>query len=149
MADTAKEIDGIIVQMIRSVNAIRAVEIGIQRIALNATIRASHLGATGDALNVIAEEMQRLAVNSNAQTETAAASLDSMREASSRVSGEIGGERGVDDADDDVAITSMQQQSLGINSMGRTSSSRASTIAEASAGFAAEITGSAVHSPPI
>ena len=45
------------------------IEIRIQRIAMNATIQATHIGAAGDPLNVIADEMQRLAADSNCHTE--------------------------------------------------------------------------------
>ena len=66
---------------------IRGIEIRIQRIATNATIRATHIGDAGNALNVIAEVMQRLALDSNANTEDVAGTLDAMSDAAGRVSG--------------------------------------------------------------
>jgi hypothetical protein len=66
---------------------VRGIEIRIQRIATNATIRATHIGNKGDALNVIAEVMRRLALDSNENTELVAGTLDAMRDAAGRVSG--------------------------------------------------------------
>ena len=59
----------------------------VQRIATNATIRATHIGTAGSALNVIAEVMQRLVIDSNTQTEDVAGTLDAMSDAGRRVSG--------------------------------------------------------------
>ena len=58
---------------------------------MNATIRATHSGAGGDPLNVIAAVMLRLTVESNANTESAAAALDEMSEAANRASGSHAG----------------------------------------------------------
>ena len=74
-------------RMRASVAEVRGIEIRIQRIATNATIRATHLGARGDALNVIAEVMQRLALDSNSNTEIVARTLDAMSDAAGRASG--------------------------------------------------------------
>ena len=76
--------------MRESVAEIQRIELRIRRIATNATIRATHIGAAGDALNVIAEAMQGLALDSNTNTEDAAGALDAMSEAASRVSGARG-----------------------------------------------------------
>src|SRR5260370_42059805 len=70
-----------------SVAEVRGIEIRIQRIATNATIRATHIGTRGDALNVIAEVMHRVALDSNANTEIVAGALDAMTDAAGRVSG--------------------------------------------------------------
>ncbi len=66
---------------------IRGIEIQIQRIAINATIRAAHIGAAGKALTVIAEVMQRLALDSNRNTEAVAQALDRMSDGTRGVSG--------------------------------------------------------------
>ena len=58
---TAASLEETICSMQDSVDEIRSIEIRIQRIATNATIRATHIGTAGNALNVIAEAMQRLA----------------------------------------------------------------------------------------
>ena len=67
--------------MRESVAAIGRLEIGVQRIALNASIRAVHIGAPGDSLAVIATRMQEAAVSSAENTVRAAASLDAVERA--------------------------------------------------------------------
>jgi hypothetical protein len=87
MDSTAANLAETIAGMRESVGEIRRIEIRIRRIATNATIRATHIGAAGDALSVIAEVMQGLALDSNTNTEDVAGALDAMSEAASRVSG--------------------------------------------------------------
>jgi hypothetical protein len=69
-----------------SVMRIREIEVGIQRISINATIRATHIGTEGEPLNVIAAAMLSLASESNVNTETVAAALDAMAAATDDVS---------------------------------------------------------------
>src|SRR6202044_895417 len=64
------------------------------RIAINATIRAAQIGGMGNALNVVAEVMRGLAIDSNRNTEDVAGALDSMLEAVDRLYG--GGNAGQD-----------------------------------------------------
>jgi hypothetical protein len=87
---TAAGLEETISSMRVSVGEIRSIEIRIRRIATNATIRATHIGSAGNALNVIAEVMQRLVIDSNTKTEDVAGTLDAMREAARRVSGRSG-----------------------------------------------------------
>ena len=87
MEATAATLADTIDRMRTSVGEVRGIEIRIQRIATNATIRATHIGTRGDALNVIAGVMHRLALDSNANTELVAGTLDAMTEATGRVSG--------------------------------------------------------------
>src|ERR1022692_2409471 len=87
MGSVAAKLAENIGEMRESVGEIRGIEIRIRRIATNATIRAIHLGAARDALNVIAEVMQRLALDSNTNTEDVAGALDAMSDAANRVSG--------------------------------------------------------------
>jgi methyl-accepting chemotaxis protein len=87
MDSTAAGLDKTIDRMRGSVTQIRGTEIQIQRISTNATIRAIHIGAPGVALNKIAEVMQHLALDSNTNTEEAAAALEAMSEAAGRVAG--------------------------------------------------------------
>ena len=82
----AQELEEVIASMRNSVTEIRGVEIRIQRIAINATLRATHIGAAGDALNVIAGVMRSLALDSNTKTEDVAKALDAMT-AATRASG--------------------------------------------------------------
>lgn len=81
MKSTSGELEEIIASMQNSVTEIRGVEIRIQRIAINATLRATHIGSAGDALNVIAGVMRSLALDSNNNTEEVAKVLDAMTEA--------------------------------------------------------------------
>jgi hypothetical protein len=101
MESTAFSLEEMIGQMRSSIAEIRATEIRIQRISTNASVQATHLGAPGVALNVIAEVMQRLALDSNRTTEEVAATLDAMSDAASRVSG-----RSPDPASGALSITS-------------------------------------------
>jgi hypothetical protein len=89
---TAASLAETINRMRQSVAEVRGIEIRIQRIATNATIRATHIGINGDALNVIAEVMHRLALDTNANTEVVAGTLDAMADAAVRVSGRFGDE---------------------------------------------------------
>ena len=90
MESTAGSLAETIDKMRESVAEVRGIEIRIQRIATNATIRATHIGTNGDALNVIAEVMHRLALDSNTNTEIVAGTLDAMADAAVRVSGSSG-----------------------------------------------------------
>lgn len=81
MNSTAANLRITIAGMRESVMQIRKIEAGIQRISINATLRATHIGAGGDPLNVIAAAMLRLAGDSNVNTENVASALDQMVEA--------------------------------------------------------------------
>src|SRR6185369_1536274 len=69
-----------------SVSEILDIEVQIQRIAINATIRAAHLGDSGNALNKIAETMQRLVFDSSRNTGDASAALVNMTAATNLIS---------------------------------------------------------------
>jgi hypothetical protein len=90
MESTGSRLEETVRHMRDSIAEIRGIEIRIQRISTNASVRATHLGASGVALNVIAEVMQRLALDSNNKTENVAGTLDAMSEAVNRVSGHSG-----------------------------------------------------------
>jgi hypothetical protein len=85
---TAADLGVSVKTMQASVLDTRATEISIERIAINATIRATQIGESGTALNVVAEVMRGLALESNRTTEEAASVLESMLEA---VSGMVTG----------------------------------------------------------
>ncbi|HTS48010.1 MAG TPA: methyl-accepting chemotaxis protein [Bryobacteraceae bacterium] len=84
---TASELGETIRGMRQAVHEIRGVEIQIQRTAINANIGSAHIGEAGSALNVIADVMHRVALDSNGSTEAAAGALDSMRDAANCVAG--------------------------------------------------------------
>jgi hypothetical protein len=87
MESTASSLEETIRHMRDSIAEIRGTEIRIQRISTNATIWATHIGTAGIALNTIAEAMQRLALESNANTEEVGGTLEAMSDAAGRVAG--------------------------------------------------------------
>lgn len=121
-----------------SVADIRGTEIQIQRISTNATIRATHIGTSGVALNKIAEVMQRLALESNASTDEAAASLEAMSE----ISGTFAG-HSKEGAKKDDRITpdadAMQRALAGLHASSESSAARVNHVATMGAQLAAEI----------
>jgi hypothetical protein len=131
---TAASLEETISSMQDSVGEIRSIEIRIQRIATNATIRATHIGTAGDALNVIAEVMQRLDLDSNANTEDVAEILSEMRDAAQSVSGGAG-----EDSVPNEVITEMQRAVLGLHTSSECSFSRVNQITALSARLAGEI----------
>jgi hypothetical protein len=129
MGSTAAGLDETIAQMRDSIAGIRGIEILIQRIAINATVRAAHLGTAGSSLNAIAEAMQRLALDSNTNTEDVAGTLDAIRDAAAKVSGGSG--RAAHDADPgtDEMVDEMQRTVLELHSSSECSFSRTQQIA--------------------
>jgi hypothetical protein len=69
-----------------SIRKIEAVEIQIERLASNASVRAEHIGKSGDALAVLAGTMQQLAFESKDRSQLLAQTLGSMSQASARLS---------------------------------------------------------------
>ena len=88
-------------RMRRSIEEIQAIEIQMLRMGLNASIRAAHTGAEGDALSVLAGTMQQVASESRQRSESLVEALGSMSEAATRLSRQGGpspaGERGSQD----------------------------------------------------
>lgn len=120
-----------------SASEIRGTEIQIQRISTNATIRATHIGASGIALNKIAEVMQHLALESNASTEEAAGALEAMSEASAQIS-RPDSEQSVQEATSGVAAE-MQNALSGLHASSESSVERVDHIAKLGAQLAEEI----------
>jgi methyl-accepting chemotaxis protein len=139
MQSTAQKLEEIIAGMQGSVAEIRGIEIRIQRIATNATIQATHIGAAGDALNVIAGVMRGLALDSNTNTEGVAETLHQMTTASSCVSGGSGqAASGANSGTEDV-IEKMKNTVVELHSSNETSIGRVNQIAALSAGLAQDI----------
>jgi methyl-accepting chemotaxis protein len=69
-----------------SLEEIRLIEIQMQWMALNASIRADHIGVRGDALGVLAASMQTLASESAQRSGTLLESLAAMDQAANRMS---------------------------------------------------------------
>jgi methyl-accepting chemotaxis protein len=126
---TAANLEESLVRMRQSVADIRGIEIQIQRIAINATIRATHIGAAGNALTVIAEVMQRLALDSNRNTEEVAEALDRMSDAARGVSGDSGHRACAIQPGPNGAIEEMRVALLELHSSSACSFSRVAQIA--------------------
>ena len=139
MESTAACLEETIGRMRDSVSEIRGIEIRIQRIATNATIRATHIGAAGNALNVIAEVMQRLAFDSNTNTEEVAGTLDAMSDAASRVSGDSGRAASGAHADTNEVSGEMRRTVLELHSSSECSFSRVHQITALGARLAGDI----------
>ena len=134
MDSTTSGLEETIARMRGSVAQIRGTEIQIQRISINATIRAIHIGAAGVALNKIAEVMQRLALESNTNTEEVAQTLDAMRDAAGGVSGSIANQTMTDQA-----IQEMRLSAGALHSSSESSVSRVNQVAALGARLAGDI----------
>ena len=144
LQSTARKLDGVIAGMQSSVAEIGGIEIRIQRIATNATIRASHIGAAGDALNVIAGVMRGVALDSNADTEDVAATLCQMSATSGSVQGvSVPGDSGQAasgaSAGTDEVIEEMKRTVLELHASSESSFSRVDEIAALGARLAGDI----------
>ena len=139
VASTAARLEETIGSMRNSVAEIRGIEIMIQRIAINATIRAAHLGTAGDALNVIAEAMQYLALDSNTRTEEAAGSIAAIGLNMRRVSGGAAYDASGSHPSTKDVIDQMRRAVLELHSSSECSFSRANQIAALGARLAGEI----------
>src|ERR1017187_2758581 len=138
MGSTAANLAETIGGMRESVAGIRRIEIRIQRIATNATIRATHIGAAGDALNVIAEVMQGLALDSNKNTEDVAGALDAMSVAANCVSGARGQAASGADSGTGEVTGEMRHAVAELHSSSESSFSRVNQIAALGARLAGD-----------
>lgn len=85
---SASGLAGTIDRMRGSVGEFGALEIHMQRMGMNAGIRAAHTGPAGDALGVLAGNMQQLAFESRQRSEFLADALRSMSAAATSLSGQ-------------------------------------------------------------
>ena len=123
-------------RMRESIAETRGTEISIERIAINATIRATQIGAAGNALNVVAEVMRGLALDSNRNTEDVAGALDSMLEAVNRLYGGRGEEQ---DAQEERIFDETRSAILELHSSSDQSSRRLNQIVALGARLASDI----------
>jgi len=107
----------------------QGVEIRIQRIATNATIRAVHIGDAGDALNVVPRRCSVCLSIPNANTEDVAGTLDAMSDAASRVSGGPGKAASGAQSEADEVIGEMRHAVEELHSSSESSISRLNEIA--------------------
>jgi hypothetical protein len=91
-----------------SIEEIRTVEIQMQRMALNASIRAAHIGPSGDALGVLAGSMQQQALESGQCSESLVEALGSMNEGATRLSGQGGPASASDRGSQDGVLEEMR-----------------------------------------
>jgi hypothetical protein len=113
-------------RMRESIAETRGTEISIERIAINATIRATEIGAAGSALNVVAEVMRELALDSNRNTEEVAGALDAMLDAVHHLYGGAGEEQ---DAQEGRIFDETRSAILELHSSSDQSSRRLNQIA--------------------
>jgi len=139
LQSTARSLEEIIARMQGSVTEIRGIEIRIQRIAINATLRASQLGSAGEALTVIAGVMRGLALDSNTNTEDVAATLEQMCAASSCVSEGSSQEASGGHASTDEVMEKMKETVLELHSSSEASFGRVNGIAVLGARLAEDI----------
>ncbi|SPE36761.1 hypothetical protein SBA6_60068 [Candidatus Sulfopaludibacter sp. SbA6] len=95
-------------RMRSSIEAIGAIEIQMQWVALNASIRAAHIGASGDALGVLAGAMQQQASESGQRSESLGEALGSMSEAATQLSGQDGPARANEGGSQDGCLAEMR-----------------------------------------
>ena len=72
-----------------SVNEVQTLELQLSRISINAAISASHIGAPGDPLNIVAGAMQTLQNECAARSSEAEADLDSIGKAMACLSANV------------------------------------------------------------
>ncbi len=123
-------------RMRESIAETRGTEISIERIAINATVRATQIGAAGSALNVVAEVMRGLAIESNRNTEEVAGALDAMLDAVNRLYGGGGAEQ---DGQERRIFDETRAAMLELHSSSDQSSRRLTQIAALGARLAGDI----------
>ena len=136
---TAGGLEKTVAGMRYAIAEIRGIEIQIQRIAVNATIRSVHIGAPGDALNVIAGAMHQKVLESSQNTEQVAQTLDSMNEAVHQVSEVCGAPGSEGKPEDNGALDQMRESILELHSMSERSFSRIHQIAALSSQLGEDI----------
>lgn len=75
------------------IEEIRAIELQVHHMALNARINATRLGPAGEALSVLAAEMQQLSADCRQRSELLSASLSAMTSAAGGLSGQARDDR--------------------------------------------------------
>ncbi|HWC95507.1 MAG TPA: hypothetical protein VG456_02125 [Candidatus Sulfopaludibacter sp.] len=107
---TPAHVSALMDRMRSAIEDIRALEIRIERTALNASIRAVHLGPAGAPLAVIAEAMQRLVAESSSKTEEAGQTLAALVQSAAALCGDDSLTRAAaeDDARMRAAVAEMQ-----------------------------------------
>jgi len=123
-------------RMRRSLGEIQAIEIQMQRMALNANIRAAHIGAPGNVLGVLADAMQKLASECAQRSAFLVEALGSMSQAATRLSGQDGSAPG---GDPDSAIEGMRTAVAGVHSLCECSFAQIAQVAAHSASLSGDL----------
>jgi hypothetical protein len=88
--ETRRELAETVGRMRGPIQEIRVIELQVERMALNAGVRANHLGTAGNALSVLAGALQRLAVDCRERSEMLSHALGTMGDAATGLSGQGG-----------------------------------------------------------
>jgi hypothetical protein len=110
-----------IARMRGSIEDIQATEIQMHRMALNASIRASDIGAPGDALGFLAGSMLDGASESRQRSESLQEALGSMSEATLRLAGQNGTDVADRSARHDAVLSGVVTAVAGLHSSGERS----------------------------
>ncbi len=111
MRSTAEAIEEMMGRMRGQIAEIGGIEIRIQRIAINATIRAAHLGVQGNPLAVIAQVMEGLIAGSEGHSGEAARTLDGISQAARRLAGGTDVESGASEAGRQMRLATLEMHS--------------------------------------
>jgi hypothetical protein len=133
------ELEETVKQLWGAVGEIREIEIRIRRMAINATVKAVQIGSAGNALNVIADVMQRLALDATGITDTVARDLEAIGDAANRLSGSSGSTPAGKDPGTDDVLSEMRAAMLELHSSSEASFSRLNQITSTSALLGDEI----------
>jgi len=133
------ELQQAVARMRQSVAEVRHIGIRIHRIAINAAIRAVPIGDAGHALDLIAEVMQRLAVDSASITGEAAAALDAITDAAGCLSGGSSWAAAHAHSNADKSVSEMRAAILELHSSSEASFGRLNQITALSSRLGDEI----------
>jgi len=133
------ELEQTVARMQQSVAEVRHIGIRIHRIAINAAIRAVPIGDSGNALNLIAEVMQRLALDSASITGEVAAALEAIADAAGRLSSRSAWTVANAHSDADTSVSEMRAAILELHSSSEASFGRLNQITALSSRLGDEI----------
>lgn len=118
---------------------IRRMEAQVHRTALNASIRAAHIGAPGDALGVLAGSMHRLTAESGERSDSLDQSLGRMRAAATELAGGASAPAEVSDAALEQLLQAMRSAVDELHSSGEQSHAMIGGIVERAGSLHAEL----------
>ena len=129
------ELEEALVRMRAFVAQVRQIGIRIHRVAINAAIRAARIGDTGNALNVVSDVMQRLALDTNRITEEVAGNLDAISAAGRCLSDGSGWMQVSESPAGDNVLAEMRSAVLRLHSASEAAFSRLTLVTTRSAQF--------------